>query len=487
MERDAQRQQQKIDALEALQAEFRASHPDRDPPSAVPRSSPPSDAELIEAWIFAVLDLDGVGPQSRRWGRSLRETILQEARLNRASANLVRETSLGGDLAKRLARYPRFAEESAAAGRWIAAGCPARPATAQYELSGPAAADLARAWRAVLPGLKGLKAWRFLEHLGFTVIPPEAAVRRLLFRLGEIEPHARGGETDGAALTSAAQGLARLAGIDFGSLRLLLRWAGQPLATYRGGGWCRTTPRCKECPLATGCLWARYHHPLPRPDDEYGSLRDLTERLHNRPVEDLSDAEVLALVIRGGRSEARAMEAASDLISQIGELPELEKSDPSELEARRGIGRAAARQIKAALELGRRVSTRSLREGGKIQGSEDVWEAFGERFRHISQEHFIVLLLDTKNRFITHRIVSRGTLDSSAAHPREVFKEAIRASASAVILMHNHPSGDPLPSPEDRAVTRQLVEAGSILGIRVLDHIILGAGAYASFRDRGEM
>jgi DNA repair protein RadC len=105
----------------------------------------------------------------------------------------------------------------------------------------------------------------------------------------------------------------------------------------------------------------------------------------------------------------------------------------------------------------------------------------------VPQEHFIVLLLDTKNRFMAHRIVSRGTLDSSAAHPREVFKEAIRESASAVILMHNHPSGDPEPSPEDRSVTRQLVEAGAILGIRVLDHLILGRGRYYSFRDGGEM
>jgi len=98
-----------------------------------------------------------------------------------------------------------------------------------------------------------------------------------------------------------------------------------------------------------------------------------------------------------------------------------------------------------------------------------------------------VLLMDTRNRFITHRIVSRGTLDSSAAHPREVFKDAIRASASGIILMHNHPSGDPQPSPEDRAVTRQLVEAGAILGIRVLDHIVLGDEKYVSFRDEGEM
>lgn len=493
MDRDARREQQSIDALEALRAEFRAVNPDRELSSpkarpAVSESVRPT-GDLIEAWARAVLDLDGTGPESRRWGRSIREAIQQAARQSSIPECLVHESVPESDLARRLERFPRFAGEAAGVSRWIAAGLPGRPREPRAELSGPEAADLARAWRAALPGLRGLRAWRFLEHLGYPVVAPEAAVRRLLFRFGAIEPHARGGEADAAAITSAVGALSRLAGIEFATLRLLLRWASQSLAPWTGGGWCAPVPRCGACPLASACLWARYQKPPPKsePPSGDGPLLDQAERLRNRPMEELSDAEVLALVIRGGRGDGRAVETASNLIARIGELPELEKSESAELEARRGIGRATARQIKAALELGRRVSTRSLRQGSKIQGSEDVWAAFGQRFRHISQEHFIVLLLDTKNRFITHRIVSRGTLDSSAAHPREVFREAIRSSASAVILMHNHPSGDPQPSAEDRAVTRQLVEAGAILGIRVLDHIILGATGYTSFRDRGEM
>lgn len=495
MARSAQRQQETIDAFEALLTEFRAVNPDSAPAGAAAgnpkRGIVSSRAGIVEAWAHTVLELDGAGPQSRRWGRSLRERLLAESEGSSRSGPRVREMPDEPDLEKRLARFPDFGRHAGTVSQWARAGESPEAAATGETLSGPEAAALARAWRRTLPGLRGLKAWRFLEHLGYPVLPPEAPVQRLLFRFGELEKSASRGEGGGARLTSTLQELSRLSGIEASRLRLLLRWAARDLPPYRGGGWCAVRPGCARCPLQPGCLWARFRggdgsagSASPRNET---ALKEQTKRLKSLPVEELSDAEVLALAIGGGRSDPRTVDTASVLLRRIGELPELEKSDAAELERARGIGRGTARQIKAALELGRRISTRTLKQGSKLQGSEDVWAAYGRMFRHISQEHFIVLMLDTKNRFIAHRIVSRGTLDSSAAHPREVFRDAIRASASAVILMHNHPSGDPQPSPEDRAVTRQLVEAGAILGIRVLDHIILGDERYVSLRDSGEM
>jgi DNA repair protein RadC len=399
---------------------------------------------------------------------------------------LVRENGVESDLAKRLARYPDFDRDAGEVARSLFAEDRPPPPDTLDASSGPNAESLVRYWRRRLPGLKGQRGWRFLEHLGYPVLSPEAPVRRLLFRFGTLEEQ----KESGPRVTSAVQELSKVTGVEIPGLRVLLRWTAGGQAPHLGGSWCGTTPRCSDCPLSVACLWARFRRsgetsPIPGPAGNPGG--EQRERLKNLPMDDLSDAELLALVIKGGRSDPGAVDTASDLLHRIGEIQELEKSSDAELAQTPVIGRTTARLIKASLELARRAASHPLDPRSKIQGSEDVWAAFGGKFRHISQEHFIVLLFDTKNRFIKHRIVSRGTLDSSAAHPREVFKEAIRASASAVILMHNHPSGDPHPSPEDRAVTRQLVEAGSILSIRVLDHIILGNETYYSFRDRGEM
>jgi DNA repair protein RadC len=124
-----------------------------------------------------------------------------------------------------------------------------------------------------------------------------------------------------------------------------------------------------------------------------------------------------------------------------------------------------------------------LRPGEPIACSNDVWRAYRARFLYLPQEHFVIILLDAKHRVITDQIVSKGTLTGSLAHPREVFAAAVRHAAAGIILLHNHPSGDPAPSHDDRSVTRRLKEAGEILGIKVLDHIILGADRFYSFSD----
>jgi len=153
------------------------------------------------------------------------------------------------------------------------------------------------------------------------------------------------------------------------------------------------------------------------------------------------------------------------------------------LEAQPGIGFATAARLAAALELGRRAAVDSTEAGGPIRGPKDVFRRLGPLLRDLRQEEFHALLLNTQHRVIRAVLVTRGILDAALIHPREVFRTAIVECASGVILVHNHPSGDPSPSPEDRRVTQQLVAAGKAVGIPVLDHVIIGGETYVSLAE----
>ena len=150
-----------------------------------------------------------------------------------------------------------------------------------------------------------------------------------------------------------------------------------------------------------------------------------------------------------------------------------------------GVGPTKAAVLVAAFELGRRCASSRLPEGAALLGPEDVFRRFEARLRRLDHERFTVLLLDGRHRVLGEELVSRGTLTASLVHPREVFRPALRASAAALILVHNHPSGDPTPSAEDRRVTARLAEAGELLGIRVLDHVVVAERGFASLRDEG--
>jgi len=152
-----------------------------------------------------------------------------------------------------------------------------------------------------------------------------------------------------------------------------------------------------------------------------------------------------------------------------------------------GIGPAKATKILAALELGRRATEEARPDRERFRTPRDVYERMRFRLRDLGHEEFHVLLLDTQNQILRDLLVTRGTLDASLVHPREVFRAAVAEAAAAVILVHNHPSGDPTPSAEDRAVTRQLRAAGETMGIAVLDHVIVGEGRYVSFVEAGMM
>lgn len=205
------------------------------------------------------------------------------------------------------------------------------------------------------------------------------------------------------------------------------------------------------------------------------------ERLSREGVRALSVRELLALVLgSGGRGGSVLAVADRILASSGGRIRPLAQSAPGELEAVPGVGRATAARVVAALELGLRAAEEEEPERPRIRGPGDVYRFMGPRLRDLPHEEFHALLLNTQHRVLRDVTVTRGILDASLIHPREVFRPAIVGSAAAVILVHNHPSGDPTPSPEDRAVSRQMVEAGRAVGIRVLDHVVVGEGTWAS-------
>jgi len=209
------------------------------------------------------------------------------------------------------------------------------------------------------------------------------------------------------------------------------------------------------------------------------------ERLFREGPETLSDAQLLAILLRVGRPDSSAVQVAMDLLHHLDGLQGLANRGLDELCQIPGIGLAKAAQLKAAIELGKRVLATPLSTGTRIGSSRDLFHSYYPRLRDLRHEVFKIILLDAKHTIIRDATVSEGSLTLSIVHPREVFNLAVRESAAAVIFLHNHPSGDPQPSAEDRALTARLVSAGEVLGIRVLDHLIVGDGQYVSFADRG--
>lgn len=209
------------------------------------------------------------------------------------------------------------------------------------------------------------------------------------------------------------------------------------------------------------------------------------ERLISYGADSLSLAELLAVLLRTGTEKYSAIGLAEHLLANFEGVRGVANATIEEMSQVHGIGPAKAAQIKAAIEFGRRLIAASPEERPKIRSPRDVYNLLGPTLRDEKREHFIALLLDTKNGVMRSRTVSVGDLSSSIVHPREVFVEAIRHGAASLIVAHNHPSGDPNPSPEDIAVTRRLAEAGELLGIELLDHIVLGDERWVSLKERG--
>ncbi len=209
------------------------------------------------------------------------------------------------------------------------------------------------------------------------------------------------------------------------------------------------------------------------------------ERLLKLGVEALSTQEILSLILGRGIKGESVIVTAQNLLKEFGNLKGIANASIEELIQIKGIGQAKAAQLKAAFELAKRLENfpeETLKP--VIKSPEDVIKVMKKHFKGKKKEHFWILSLDTRNRLINSKEVSVGSLDSTIVHPREVFKEAISASAASVIFVHNHPSGDPEPSEEDIKLTKRLVQAGDIIGIDVLDHIILGDRKYLSLKAR---
>lgn len=209
------------------------------------------------------------------------------------------------------------------------------------------------------------------------------------------------------------------------------------------------------------------------------------ERLMANGASALSTAELLAIQLRIGTKERSALGLAEQLLSQFSGLRGIANASVEELSVVKGIGPVKAVEIAAAVELGRRLAALTSEEKPCIRSPQDVANLLTPELRDVKKEHFKSLLLNTKNQVIKINTVSIGILDSSLVHPREVFKDAIQASAASIIVAHNHPSGDPTPSPEDKRVTQRLAECGTLLGIDLLDHIIIGDNRWVSLKERG--
>jgi DNA repair protein RadC len=213
------------------------------------------------------------------------------------------------------------------------------------------------------------------------------------------------------------------------------------------------------------------------------------ERLLEQGPAALSEAELLALLLGTGDARRSALGIAEALLAAHATPDEptglrgLTSLHPRALQQEPGLGPAKATRLIAALELGRRAQALATPSRSTIKGPHDAWKLLAPRLEHLDREHFLAILLDSKNQLIDVTLVAIGTLNATLVHPREVYKPAVRASAAAVVLAHNHPSGDPTPSPEDHALTAQLLAAGEIMGIRVVDHLVLGAGRYVSLRE----
>jgi DNA repair protein RadC len=215
--------------------------------------------------------------------------------------------------------------------------------------------------------------------------------------------------------------------------------------------------------------------------------------LHDRPREKLQrlgssalgDNELVAAVLGTGRAESDALALANAILANAGGIEGLTRSRGEDLMRVAGVGAARAAQVLAAVELGRRTLARAERYREPLTKPREVAELLLPLYGSRSVEHFGVVLLDTKHRVLRTTIVTIGTLDASIVHPREIFREAAAAGAAAIVVFHNHPSGDPEPSPEDMVLTRRLISAGLVMGIEVIDHVILGNVSYVSMKEQG--
>ncbi|OGX68189.1 MAG: hypothetical protein A2189_08225 [Paenibacillus sp. RIFOXYA1_FULL_44_5] len=209
------------------------------------------------------------------------------------------------------------------------------------------------------------------------------------------------------------------------------------------------------------------------------------ERMLSFGAPSLSNGELLAILLGTGTRNESAVHLAERVLAQAEGLRSLVDMSIEQMTQIKGIGLAKAIQIQAGVELGKRISSIRMNSRPTIRTPQDAADLLMEDMRYLQKEHFVCLFLNTKNHVLAQETLSMGSLNASIVHPREVFRAAIKRSSASIICVHNHPSGDPTPSPEDIDLTRRLSEAGQIIGIEVLDHLVLGDNTFVSLKERG--
>ncbi|AMW99495.1 RadC family protein [Rummeliibacillus stabekisii] len=211
------------------------------------------------------------------------------------------------------------------------------------------------------------------------------------------------------------------------------------------------------------------------------------ERLKRQGAESLSNQELIAILLRTGTKKESVLHLSNRILTHFEQLHELKNATIEEITAIKGIGEAKAIQLLASIELGKRLHKQRTDERYTIRSPKDAANYLMPDMTSLLQENFVTLFLNVKNQIIHQQTIFIGSLNASIVHPREVFREAVKRSAASIICAHNHPSGNPAPSPEDIDVTKRLQEAGLIMGIELLDHVIIGDHQFISLKEKGYM
>lgn len=211
------------------------------------------------------------------------------------------------------------------------------------------------------------------------------------------------------------------------------------------------------------------------------------ERLIRQGAQSLSNQELIAILLRTGTKEESVLTLANRVLTYFEKLHGLKYATIEEIMAIKGIGEAKAVQLLAAIELGRRLAQKQVDSRFTIRSPQDAATYLMPEMSSLQQEHFVVLFLNVKNQVLHKQTIFIGSLNSSIVHPREIFREAVKRSAASIICAHNHPSGNAAPSPEDIEVTKRLQEAGYIIGIELIDHVIIGDHQFISLKEKGYM
>lgn len=347
--------------------------------------------------------------------------------------------------------------------------------------------DLIKFIRKSFPSLQGNKTYRFLNQIGYSIGIPDVKKYTFLKRLGfsnfdsAKDQSYREYHTLSYHFATLLNESLPYVDYIFGLFCGSERFHEKDLAI------CVKKPYCNECSLKSLC---QYYSITGNEKNSFRhTMRDLEKNLQPREKlienggESLSDTELLALIIKTGHENATALDLAMQLLKKFRDIKGIYSASLTELCSIKGIGYAKAAEIKASFELGMRLLSSPSNLTVKFTNSKEIFTYFYPRTLDMEEENFYSLLLNTKNYLLREILISKGSLSSSIVHPREAFKEAIKESAASVIFIHNHPSGDPAPSKEDEIVTIRLKEVGDLVGIKLLDHIIIGGKKYYSFSD----